>query len=779
MLDSKSRPIGSTSFALFIGLMFIACEPKPATIEPAFLEVVRPFQMGQSPQGISKRKTFTFKNGGGERLTISDFDIDPNNGVFHLSVPSLPLVIGADNSIELEVTFRPNSENKFAADLSIDYNHGDSKPSAIPLKGEGISHLVCLPCTPPPPPECALDGEVYIYYEPTDATDCESEEDTCSYLVFEESCDDSPCDPEIGHCHETAPTDSGSAVPITDSGSSWEMNDSGSHATLLDSGSYWESGDAGSLGPLRDAGHFNAVTDAGGHPVFDSGTADPCHPISCPENTVCQEGVCECVEGYIRFDAGAQCSENCVVMGCDDNDLCTTDSCNASGDCSHTGTICNAPPNPYCYEATGSCDPTNGLCGYNTVNGACDDGDLCTLDDQCQDGTCFSGNTKACNNPPNPQCQEAVGDCDPTSGNCSYDPVIGDCEDGDFCTLDDQCNGGVCVSGGLKVCNNPQNPQCQQALGDCNPDNGNCSYPPKAGGCEDGDLCTLNDQCNNGACVAGANKICNNPPNDVQCHAPAGDCNPATGVCTYAKINGACNDNNPCTINDQCNNGVCAGVPMPCNDSGTVCKSNDGQCINGACVYPDLDGATCDDLDACTQTDTCQGGACVGANPIVCDDHDGDGCYAQGECVNGNCNYPINEGKDCNDGNACLLNDKCQADGTCKGNAPVTCSGVPEPENPCQEIRSTCDPIEGCYQNKPAASDNCCDGLGGYQGGQGGDTPCFYGCERYNEESGTWQALYECCCTPSGECVDPSGQAPDGTSNYEVCGFGGYGGYGE
>ena len=38
------------------------------------------------------------------------------------------------------------------------------------------------------------------------------------------------------------------------------------------------------------------------------------------------------------------------------------------------------------------------------------------------------------------------------------------------------------------------------------------------------------------------------------------------------------------------------------------------------CVYPNIDGIGCDDLDACTQTDTCFGGVCVGSDPIICDD---------------------------------------------------------------------------------------------------------------------------------------------------------------
>ena len=333
MPNLKPSFAGFASFAICAGLLMISCEPEPATLEPAFLEVVRPFQMGQSPQGISKRKTFTFKNGGGERLTISDFDISPNNGVFYLNMPSLPLVIGGDNAIDLEVTFRPNGETEFSAELTIDYNHGDTPPDPIPLQGTGTTNLVCLPCTPPPESECALGGEVFIYYEVTDATDCENEEGVCSYLIFEESCQDSPCDAQMGHCRENTPADSGAPPSRADSGNHIELNDSGRWADHGDSGHNPVRRDAGSFTFLADSGSHFMARDAGDHTLADSGIDASCTDISCPENTQCQAGVCECLDGYTRFDAGAQCAENCVVAGCDDNNLCTADQCNASGTC--------------------------------------------------------------------------------------------------------------------------------------------------------------------------------------------------------------------------------------------------------------------------------------------------------------------------------------------------------------------------------------------------------------------------------------------------------------
>ena len=42
------------------------------------------------------------------------------------------------------------------------------------------------------------------------------------------------------------------------------------------------------------------------------------------------------------------------------------------------------------------------------------------------------------------------------------------------------------------------------------------------------------------------------------------------------------------------------------------------------------DGTSCNDANACTQTDTCQAGVCTGANPVVCSALDQ--CHAVGAC---------------------------------------------------------------------------------------------------------------------------------------------------
>src|SRR5213079_2900908 len=103
-----------------------------------------------------------------------------------------------------------------------------------------------------------------------------------------------------------------------------------------------------------------------------------------------------------------------------------------------------------------------------------------------------------------------------------------------------------------------------------------------------------------------------------QCHT-AGTCNPATGVCSNpAKPNGApCDDGNACTQTDTCAAGACVGAnPVVCTAADQchavgACNPASGVCSNPA----KLNGAPCDDGNACTRTDTCAAGVCMGTNP--------------------------------------------------------------------------------------------------------------------------------------------------------------------
>ena len=94
---------------------------------------------------------------------------------------------------------------------------------------------------------------------------------------------------------------------------------------------------------------------------------------------------------------------------------------------------------------TDSCDPASG-CVFSINDLPCDDGDACTFSDACLDGVCL-GDPVTCVD--NTLC--TADECDPGLG-CVFPPLSGPCDDNDPCTEGDYCDQGVCQPG--------QNPQC-------------------------------------------------------------------------------------------------------------------------------------------------------------------------------------------------------------------------------------------------------------------------------------------------------------------------------
>lgn len=76
--------------------------------------------------------------------------------------------------------------------------------------------------------------------------------------------------------------------------------------------------------------------------------------------------------------------------------------------------------------------------------------------------------------------------------------------------------------------------------------------------CDDQNPCTINEECFEGLCTRGLYIEC---PPPKQCYK-TGHCDPLTGKCIYTKkLNGApCNDNKKETLIDHCQNGRCIGL---------------------------------------------------------------------------------------------------------------------------------------------------------------------------------------------------------------------------
>lgn len=187
---------------------------------------------------------------------------------------------------------------------------------------------------------------------------------------------------------------------------------------------------------------------------------------------------------------------------------------------------------------------------------------------------------------------------------------------------------------------------------------------PNGSPCDDGNACTVGDACFNGVCVG--NPITCTPID--QCHA-AGTCNPGTGVCSNpVRPDGtACNDGNACTQTDFCVAGVCSGSnPVVCTP-GDQCHTNTCDVVTGACVnQTKQDGTSCNDSNACTESDVCVSGVCSGTS-FSCAPPDQ--CHQGGGTCNGDgtCSYAAKaNGTVCDDGNGNTVNDVCSS-GTCAG----------------------------------------------------------------------------------------------------------------
>jgi hypothetical protein len=129
---------------------------------------------------------------------------------------------------------------------------------------------------------------------------------------------------------------------------------------------------------------------------------------------------------------------------------------------------------------------------------SCDDGDPCTLNDQCLEGVCAPGNT------PNP-CDDSnactLDACQPGVG-CAHGSIQGDCDDGDPCTIGDFCETGACEPGpDVLDCSVPPEPHCNEnklyaylQVGYCVADI--CLFVPTITDCADAGLI-----CENASCV--------------------------------------------------------------------------------------------------------------------------------------------------------------------------------------------------------------------------------------------------------------------------------------
>ena len=473
-------------------------------------------------------------------------------------------------------------------------------------------------------------------------------------------------------------------------------------------------------------GEADEPTKIGGDYVNLCNDGNPCTADTCDGETGCahvdlSEG--ECVDGD-SCTVGDHCDGGVCVglpVVCDDGNPCTDDLCNGLGGCKAE---------------------------FNAE--VCDDGDPCTVADTCKQGACVGfqvdcactndedcaqfedGNlcngtlvcdqsglpyqcvvdpttVVVCPTPVEPSiCQQTL--CEPLAGKCQVVPANEGfaCTDADVCTLGDACQGGLCVSGaGTLTCddgNSCTDDVCDPAVG--------CKYVANSDECDDGNSCTAGDHCAAGACVAAGTVDCND---ENPCTADG--CVPATG-CSHTIVAAPCADGDPCTVNDQCINGLCVSGPALDCDDGNPCTAD--SCVEpGKCTHQPQGGA-CSDGNACTVDDHCEGGKCLAAQALSCDD---DSVCTTDSCDPGQgCLHLLNSAP-CDDGDVCSFGDHCQL-GECISSGTLAC----DDGNSCTD--DSCLPESGCHfvpNNAPCDDGNVCSQVDVCSGGLclgGGATDC-------------------------------------------------------
>ncbi|MFT3772446.1 MAG: MopE-related protein [Minicystis sp.] len=461
--------------------------------------------------------------------------------------------------------------------------------------------------------------------------------------------------------------------------------------------------------------------------------------------------------GAVEFGAATNCANPATVNGtpCDDGNACTqTDTCQ-NGLCVGTNPIvCSA--SDQCHAA-GTCNPTTGACSNPAkVNGTtCDDGNLCTQTDTCQNGACTGSNPVAC--AALDQCHSA-GTCNPTTGTCT-NPVIGT---GIYATYYRDADGDGYGNGGVttQACSKPTGYVANNT--DC--DDTKSTVHPNAAEICDG----LDNDCDGQIDEGLATTFYRDADGDGY-----GDATQTTQACLttppagYVANHTDCNDGNAAVhpgateicngTDDNCNGVADEGNPgsgFACNTGKLgVCAAGTTACSNGAiaCIQTKMASIeTCNGLD-----DDCDGQVDEGVKTTFYADIDHDGHGNPAVTVQA-CSAPsgfVTTGDDCNDGNASIhpgatelcnyVDDNCNggvdegafktfyadADGDGYGDPAVTVQACAAPAGFVQN-GGDCDDADAAVHPNAAeicngADDNCDGNVD--EGNPGGGAACNTG----------------------------------------------------
>lgn len=207
------------------------------------------------------------------------------------------------------------------------------------------------------------------------------------------------------------------------------------------------------------------------------------------------------------------------------------------------------------------------------------------------DGQCLTAGVKN----PDKACEE----CAPNLDAYEWSPTAGKaCDDGQYCTIDDHCEAGVCV-GMAREC---EDGVACNGISVCDEDEDECSEDENQ--CGATALCdTATDTCVNTCLGCVVATICV-PVGATLAGNPCLVCDPAQSSTSYSLAVGApCGvGKSECSGQDLCNaQGQCVPNHLP---SGSPCDGGGGQCQEGQCLQLVPDGRSC------TRSASCRSGQC-------------------------------------------------------------------------------------------------------------------------------------------------------------------------
>ena len=407
-----------------------------------------------------------------------------------------------------------------------------------------------------------------------------------------------------------------------------------------------------------------------------------CNP--CATNAACQgpgNGGAHCVD---KGDGGAFCGVQCSVDGdCPGGYTCAdiTDIAGQSakqcvvkegGACTCSDAAKKQQLSTVCYVTAGASKCTGKrTCLAAGAPGAPENGGLTSCIAANPEDEICDGKDNDCDGQTDEQTCDDKNPCSDDSCNgatgCKHPNNVLPCDaDKNVCTQNDACNNGTCIAGKSVVCDDKN--ACTSDS--CDPVTG-CKYSNNDGEpCNFDDTdCTQNDACKAGQCAAGAKKACysDNPCN-------VGTCDPVAGKCGYKIKDGKpCNDGDPCTEKEKCVGDSCDGAPTNCDD-GSGCTADSCDAAQGGCVHKGVVGA-CDDKDACTTSDVCKDGVCAGIALDIAKKCDDNNACTEDFCeVNLGCLHKPSSGNACDDGNKCTASDSCFNGNCVAGNNNCGCA---------------------------------------------------------------------------------------------------------